>query len=736
MAQQWDQWSCVASDASGFAVFSEDGVAVCDPAQVGEIVDQSLQIGWVRTTGEIKSPIPAVAVERAFSWCKVLDYRFNPIMLFELVVSGDILGAAPMRDVFVRILTTVGAAQVRTSTLAVALDKLLARPEVRIVSSPIASLPDAALDYVLFWDYVDRNALVTWTPEYFEDIKFWQGQSALLNKIKTVGTVMSLLPVIHVCIRLLSTEMLLDETVIPVQRLNLRLRSEKQEVGIGLSAGVLHLKSFCVRARNEIVGAAWKTLVKAKAKEIELVVVNRITQLLVRKLNMDPMVARLGVSGAVAGFVVAREAFNTAGVASTLSRCEAAVKIEECSRQTYAVAARELKKYGRLDPAPQEVVSEAVWLARLAQGGAASFYLGLVEVLGDKGNLLNELNKLSLRDWKLVYDPQFDNSVASLRELGMSAEQSAQGHVPGTLNENVQDPYGAKAFACLMKVARCVPTEPSNTVPTSAGMLDVVLCIDQSGSMMDDIRMVQTMSDKMLEALTGFAKENNISLTVGLVTYTRHDETDWLQATSLTDHVPTIRSAIQAISITDIGLGKGGNEDMYGAMTYAMQEPVNGTSFPMGWRQGAAKILLPIGDEAPDDPDWEGRKLEDVARIAEELDPVHMYPLLTPQQGFFLDPAVRAFNRLASATGGQVVKVESAEKLPEALVETVKLAVRRHRNEVWRKENPPYLLYWTIAAIGGCALIAVGVLLVRSGVGRTSAGRAVDHVSRRRRFRQ
>jgi hypothetical protein len=248
--------------------------------------------------------------------------------------------------------------------------------------------------------------------------------------------------------------------------------------------------------------------------------------------------------------------------------------------------------------------------------------------------------------------------------------------------------------------------------------------------------MVQTMSDKMLEALTGFAKENNISLTVGLVTYTRHDETDWLQATSLTDHVPTIRSAIQAISITDIGLGKGGNEDMYGAMTYAMQEPVNGTSFPMGWRQGAAKILLPIGDEAPDDPDWEGRKLEDVARIAEELDPVHMYPLLTPQQGFFLDPAVRAFNRLASATGGQVVKVESAEKLPEALVETVKLAVRRHRNEVWRKENPPYLLYWTIAAIGGCALIAVGVLLVRSGVGRTSAGRAVDHVSRRRRFRQ
>jgi hypothetical protein len=254
--------------------------------------------------------------------------------------------------------------------------------------------------------------------------------------------------------------------------------------------------------------------------------------------------------------------------------------------------------------------------------------------------------------------------------------------------------------------------------PSDKGKLDLVLCIDKSGSMVDDIQAVQEECDATLDALDQYAKTNNIDLRVGLVAYTRHDEPNWIQGNPLTSDVATIRRYIQGISITNLALGKGGNEDMYAALMYAMNEPVGGQKIAMGWRPGAAKIVIPIGDEPPDDPDWEERTLDDVALVARNLDPVHIYPLLTPKQGStFLDPAARAMERIAKATGGEVFRVASADQLPETVVAAVKLAVRQHRNEVWRKENPPYVLYGAIfGLLGLMALTTVGLIL-RSAIG-------------------
>jgi hypothetical protein len=240
-------------------------------------------------------------------------------------------------------------------------------------------------------------------------------------------------------------------------------------------------------------------------------------------------------------------------------------------------------------------------------------------------------------------------------------------------------------------------------------MLDVVLCIDKSGSMVDDIEAVQGASDAMLAALDGFATSSNISLQVGLVTYTRHDEPDWLWARPLSSDVDTVRDNIQAISVDDLAKGRTGNEDMYAAMAYAMDQKVGGKTMEpkMGWRDGAAKIMIPMGDEPPDDPDWEGRTLADIAEVAENLDPVHMYPLILPKSGpDFLNPTVSAMKEIAKATGGEITRVESAQALPDALVSTVKLAVRRHREEVWRKENPPYALFAITGILGGLAVLA------------------------------
>ena len=251
------------------------------------------------------------------------------------------------------------------------------------------------------------------------------------------------------------------------------------------------------------------------------------------------------------------------------------------------------------------------------------------------------------------------------------------------------------------------------------GMLDCVFCIDKSGSMADDAATVRQQSTQVLTELQEYASEQNISLRTGVVGYTRHDEEEWLQARPLTPNIDEVQRNISEVTkIVNTSIGRGGNEDLYGAMLYAMNEEVTGIKINMGWREGAAKIVIPMGDE-PANEDLPGCTLDRVAQVARDLDPVHMYPLLLPKQGsFFLDPAVRSMERIAKATKGQVVRVQDPNDLPAAIVATVKLAVRQHRNEVWRKEHPPYFLYGTLFGIVGLIFVALAGLSVHTLISR------------------
>jgi hypothetical protein len=256
--------------------------------------------------------------------------------------------------------------------------------------------------------------------------------------------------------------------------------------------------------------------------------------------------------------------------------------------------------------------------------------------------------------------------------------------------------------------------EPAPPPDKTAGMLDLVLCIDRSGSMLDDIKIVKDSTDIILQNLSEFGTSSNISIQYGLVVYTRHDEPAWLYTSPLTTDVNTIRSAIQGINIDSKYVGRSGNEDLYGAVMFAMNEIVNGQSIDMGWRDGAAKLIFPIGDEPPDDPDWEGRILTDVSKTAFALDPVHFYPLITPSSGsVFLNPTISSMQKLADATDGKVVKVENPEKLHEYIVSTVKMAVKRHNEEVWRKAHPPYVLYGMVGILF-LVILVISILLMVS----------------------
>ena len=81
--------------------------------------------------------------------------------------------------------------------------------------------------------------------------------------------------------------------------------------------------------------------------------------------------------------------------------------------------------------------------------------------------------------------------------------------------------------------------------------------------------------------------------------------------------------------------------------------------------------------------DWEGWVPPKVALVAKELNPVHVYPLIPPENDTFCKSTVRSAHRVAHATGGQAIQVRSAAELPSPLVKAVKMAVGRHRREVW-----------------------------------------------------
>ena len=60
--------------------------------------------------------------------------------------------------------------------------------------------------------------------------------------------------------------------------------------------------------------------------------------------------------------------------------------------------------------------------------------------------------------------------------------------------------------------------------------------------------------------------------------------------------------------------------------------------------------------------------------------------------------------------------VNEASELPEVIVSTVKRAIRRHREEVWRRANPPYLLYGVAGAMGlVLTAFVIGILVTHRG---------------------
>ncbi|HPC83891.1 MAG TPA: VWA domain-containing protein [Thermoanaerobaculaceae bacterium] len=215
----------------------------------------------------------------------------------------------------------------------------------------------------------------------------------------------------------------------------------------------------------------------------------------------------------------------------------------------------------------------------------------------------------------------------------------------------------ATAYAAARKVrCRAPAVEPKPTPPPpAAGAMDLIFCIDTTGSMADDIDAAKAASTAMIEKIFERVPDPRVAL----VAYRDHGDAYLHKGWPFSRDPAVIRQAV-----LDLTVGGGGDtpEAVYEALLYALDCSELG-----GWRDGVKKVIVLIGD-AP--PHTKRHTLDEVVAKAFAVDPAHVFAIAVAGS----DSATRSsFGALAERTGGLVLRTEEASELPARMVEAVEL---------------------------------------------------------------
>ncbi|MFH1177371.1 MAG: vWA domain-containing protein [Acidobacteriota bacterium] len=267
-----------------------------------------------------------------------------------------------------------------------------------------------------------------------------------------------------------------------------------------------------------------------------------------------------------------------------------------------------------------------------------------------------------------------------------------------------------QAYGEALRAARAaggrVTTPPTPTpAPPGAG-LDLIFCIDTTGSMSDDIDAAKAASTALIEAI--FAKVTDPR--IALVAYRDYGDEYVTRGFAFTSNKDEIRGSILGLRVAG-----GGDEPeaVYDALLYALDCTELG-----GWRSGVKKVIVVIGD-AP--PHSKRHTLEEVVRKAEEVDPAHIFAIAVAGSS---GPTREAFGALAERTGGVVLRTAEAGELPEKMVEVAALgaeyADRATAAATIERVQGGYAWLWAEGLVVGQE-----VLFLDPAEGRTAIGRGL-----------
>jgi len=246
--------------------------------------------------------------------------------------------------------------------------------------------------------------------------------------------------------------------------------------------------------------------------------------------------------------------------------------------------------------------------------------------------------------------------------------------------------------AGLDKCSAVTPTVISPGKPDATlSDLDLIFCIDVTGSMEDDIAGVKAAASNIVNTIAARSKNYRVAI----IAY--RDWEDSLGLPMFEDY--GFSSDKEAIIANINSLSVGGGDDTPEAVFEALMRAID-SKVVGGWRSNVNKQVILMGDAPPHNPSRQGFTPATVARAAEEADPVVIQALVVGNDGIYDTEAVEAFRELAELTGGNFLEAADASKVPEVLQETI---------EVIKVPRSTSLLSRTSVLLigGGCVLLSV-----------------------------
>jgi len=240
--------------------------------------------------------------------------------------------------------------------------------------------------------------------------------------------------------------------------------------------------------------------------------------------------------------------------------------------------------------------------------------------------------------------------VAGEINSGLSAKQTDEltDRLLSTLNPPPASPVPSRASTLRL---------PLRDGPNS-NAIDLIFCIDTTGSMKDDIDAVKQSASRLIDQLVAVSS----SVRVALVAYRDYGSEYVTRGYRFTTNKEEIRSYIMGLTV-----GEGGDppEAVYEALLAAIHTEGLGA-----WRAGVKKIILLMGDAPPHN---KRHTLSEVVTAAKEVDPAHVFPIAVA--GADRD-TMAAFGEIALQTGGEMGSTTTATDLPREILKMTELGSR------------------------------------------------------------
>jgi Mg-chelatase subunit ChlD len=249
---------------------------------------------------------------------------------------------------------------------------------------------------------------------------------------------------------------------------------------------------------------------------------------------------------------------------------------------------------------------------------------------------------------------------------------------------------------------KCAATAPTPPPSATLSDLDLVFCIDVTGSMSDDIASVKAAAASIVNTIA--AKNKNYR--VAIVAYRDWDDSlPMFEDYGFSTSKETIISNINTLSV-----GGGGDEPE--AVFEALMRAIDSTSIG-SWRPNVNKQIILMGDAPPHNPSREGLTPAIVAKAAEDADPVVIQALVVGNEGVYSEEAAAAFRELADLTKGNFFEAADASKVPEMLQRTIEVIEPPKSSGLLSTRNLIIAGVLCLVAFGFVVVVLLVVLIFR-----------------------